>query len=244
LRNVLVAVAAMVVLAGLGVGGWYGYSKFKFHKFPPGLVALWSGDGNDADSVSGNDGHLINGAGYAPGKAGQAFSLSGNAYVEVSSSPAITPTGAFTVMAWVNYTRTSGTYASVPVVGKGQDAPTAIDWFLGISPNRRLRPHINVSGNWVYYDCDTTLASSAWHHVAMVYDGKTLCGYVNGVLDGSKSVSGTLQATDNPLRIGAYAPVNGGQGGSFCLQGQIGEVAIYNRALSASEIQAIYIEQK
>lgn len=32
LRNVLVIAAVVVVLAGLGVGGWFGYSKFKEHQ--------------------------------------------------------------------------------------------------------------------------------------------------------------------------------------------------------------------
>src|SRR5471030_231489 len=58
LRKVLVISAAMVVLAGLAGGGWYGYSKIKTHikrgHLPPGLVALWSGEGNAIDSVGGN----------------------------------------------------------------------------------------------------------------------------------------------------------------------------------------------
>ena len=32
LRNVLVITAAVVVLAGLGAGGWFGFTKFKEHK--------------------------------------------------------------------------------------------------------------------------------------------------------------------------------------------------------------------
>ena len=147
-------------------------------------------------------------------------------------------------MAWVNYLRTSGNSSSVPIVGKGKDAPTAIDWFLGISPGRKLRPHANVGGQWIYFDCSSTLSTEKWYHVAMVYDGASLRGYVNGKLDGTRAASGALQATDESLKIGAYAPVNGGSGGGFCLLGKIDEVALFNRALTASEIKSIYSQHK
>jgi len=73
----------------------------------------------------------------------------------------------------------------------------------------------------------------------MVYDGASLRGYVNGVLDGTTAASGTVQATDYPLRIGAYAPVNGTASKSY-FPGRIDELTFYSRALSASEIVAIY----
>ena len=71
----------------------------------------------------------------------------------------------------------------------------------------------------------------------MVYDGTSLRGYVNGVPDGARAVSGALQATDYSLKIGAYAPLHGGEGGGFCLPGQIDEVSLFNRALTAAEIR-------
>ena len=56
-----------------------------------GLVALWSGEGDARDSVGNNNGEILRGVNFVPGKAGQAFSLDGNAYIEVPSSPEITP---------------------------------------------------------------------------------------------------------------------------------------------------------
>src|SRR5476649_1789963 len=72
-RNVLVIAAAVAILAGLVIGGWYGYAKFKMHKMPPGLVAFWSGDGNGSDLVGGNKMELTD-ISFADGKVGQAFS--------------------------------------------------------------------------------------------------------------------------------------------------------------------------
>ena len=224
---------------------WFGYSKYKRGHLPPGLVAHWSGEGKGKDSVGSNNGVLHGDVSIEPGKVGQAFALDGpGAYVEVPSSPEISPEGPFSVVAWVNYLRTSGSSSSVPVVAKGRDAPGPIDWFLGISPGRKLRLHANVGGQWIYFDCASTIAPGKWYHVAMVYDGTSLRGYVNGKLDGTQAVSGALQTTDNSLKIGAYAPVNGGRGDGFCLPGKIGEVSLFNRAISASEIKAIYTQQK
>jgi hypothetical protein len=56
-------------------------------------------------------------------------------------------------------------------------------------------------------------------------------------------VSGKVRTTDYALRIGAYAPVNGTVSKGFFF-GQIDELAIFNRALSAEEIQGIYTKQK
>jgi hypothetical protein len=209
---------------------------------PPGLVALWSGDGAANDSVGGNHGALHGGVSFASGKVGQAFNFNGiDSYVNVPSSPAIKMTGPFTIVAWINYLRTSGVgNNAVSVVTKGIDAATTMDWGLGISPGQKLRPYAQIGADWIYFDCDTILNTGVWYHVAMVYNGTNIQGYVNGTLDGSKTVSGVLQATDYPLRIGTYASVLAP--GFF--PGEIDELAIYNRALSASEIQTIYAEQK
>ncbi len=247
LRNVLVAVAVIIIFTGLVIGGWYVYSKIKLHNrignLPSGLVALWSGEGNGKDSVGGNNGELHGGVNFKSGKVGQAFAFDGiNAYVEVPSSRAITPVGTFTVTAWVNYLHMSQP-SGVVVLAKGEDAHTSVDWALAISTIHKLRPHADVGGKWVYFDCASTLKPHVWYHVAMVYDGTSLRGYVNGELDGTQVVSGELQSTDNSLKIGSYAPVNGMESKCF-FPGLIDELAIYNRALSAEEIREIYTKQK
>src|SRR5262249_48172926 len=41
----------------------------------PGLVSWWRGEGNANDAQGGNNGALVGGVSYAPGKVGQAFSF-------------------------------------------------------------------------------------------------------------------------------------------------------------------------
>ena len=58
--------------------------------------------------------------------------------------------------------------------------------------------------------------------------------YVDGVEQASTSVSGTIDAVTDPLVIGRNVTNT-----SFAWHGFIDEVGIYDRALSAAEIQAI-----
>jgi len=209
---------------------------------PPGLVALWSGEENADDSVGDSNGQLVNGVEFGPGKVGSAFIFNGiDAYVNVPSSAATKMTGPFTIVAWINYSRTSGSgNDSVMVVTKGIDAATSTDWGLGISPAQKLRPHAQIGPTWVFFDCATTLETGVWYQVAMVYNGKNIQGYVNGDLDGFQPVAGALQATDYPLKIGAYALVY--PAGLF--PGKVDELMLYNRALSADEIKSLYEKSK
>ena len=65
---------------------------------PPGMVSWWPGDGNANDIQDGNHGTLRNGATFAPGKVGQAFSLDGvAASVDVPASPNPNITSSFTL---------------------------------------------------------------------------------------------------------------------------------------------------
>ena len=75
------------------------------------------------------------------------------------------------------------------------------------------------------------LLLGAWTHLAVTYDGASLKLYVNGSQVGSKAQSGPIPTSTGPLRIGG----NTIWGEYFA--GLIDEVRVYNRALSAAEIQ-------
>jgi hypothetical protein len=77
------------------------------------------------------------------------------------------------------------------------------------------------------------LPSNTWTHLAATYNGSILTLYRNGVAVGATTVSSTLSPTTGTLQIGAS------QDGAY-FKGLIDEVRIYNKALSATEIQNIY----
>jgi hypothetical protein len=72
-----------------------------------------------------------------------------------------------------------------------------------------------------------------WQHVAVIFSPTNILFYKNGV-EYPYGTAPTVQTTPYGLFIGKN-PNNGN-----CFQGMIDEVSVYNRALSAAEIQAIY----
>jgi len=76
---------------------------------PAGLVAWWPGDGTANDIAGINNGSLHNGATFAPGKVGQAFSFNGtSSYIRIADNPSLHFTSRMTVEAWIYPTSASG----------------------------------------------------------------------------------------------------------------------------------------
>ena len=79
----------------------------------------------------------------------------------------------------------------------------------------------------------------AWYFVAATRDSATgeLAVYVNGARTGSSVFSAVPNTQAVPLRIGMSYYVPSGE----YFKGAIDDVRIYNRALSAQEIQQLYL---
>ena len=75
------------------------------------------------------------------------------------------------------------------------------------------------------------LPLNAWSHLAATFDGAVVRLFVNGVQVGSLGFSGSMAASTGCVAVGG----NSVWGEWFA--GLIDEVRVYNRALSASEIQ-------
>jgi hypothetical protein len=71
-----------------------------------------------------------------------------------------------------------------------------------------------------------------WTHLAVSYDGAKYRLYVDGVEASSRSASGTILSTTDPLWIGGNRPY-----GEY-FRGLIDEARVYDRALRPAEVQA------
>lgn len=227
---------------------------------PSGMVAWWPGDGNTNDIVGSNPGTLRFGATYGVGLVGgQAFSFDGvNDGVSILKTSVLNMGASdFTIDAWVKFTQIAGpfspifvNYAGVPgyILSVNQSGQAKV-WF---------RPGVALTGgsNDPYVEAIGTkiLNDGQWHHVAGVRSHATALIYVDGVLEGSGtnpqvlSVNGGSVDTSNCqyARIGAIH-TSGGHCTSVDpnpaeprFQGLIDEVEIFNRALCATDIQAIF----
>ena len=70
-----------------------------------------------------------------------------------------------------------------------------------------------------------------WSHLATTYDGSTLRLYVNGAQVSSKPVTGAIVNGSGPLHVGGNAVW------AEWFSGQIDDLRVYNRALTAGELQ-------
>jgi hypothetical protein len=79
-----------------------------------------------------------------------------------------------------------------------------------------------------------------WYHITGTNDGTTSRLYINGVLDASVTESGGVATVQPNITIARWQ----GGGGSRHMNGSVGQVFLYNRALSASEVLQNYAASK
>ncbi|HEX2748793.1 MAG TPA: LamG domain-containing protein, partial [Verrucomicrobiales bacterium] len=157
-------------------------------------------------------------------------------YVETPYSASLNPS-VFTVECWARATGGAGTFRAA-VSGRNDDGAKTYGYIFYAASNNTWQ-FWTGSGAGGVWDPITgpAVTLNTWVHLAGTYDGTVKKFYVNGTLAGT----GTL-ATFNPntvrgLRIGAgmnEAAAN------FLFAGDVDEVAIYSRALSATEIAQRY----
>ena len=82
------------------------------------------------------------------------------------------------------------------------------------------------------------LVPGTWTHLVMVHDGVKDYIYVNGVLANEKDSPGNLSNTVHPLGIG-YDPIDVAN----YFDGSLDDVLLYETALTAPEVAALYAEQ-
>src|SRR5208283_2995246 len=94
----------------------------------------------------------------------------------------------------------------------------------------------SVEGDNVYVESVTTVKTNVWYHLAGVRGSNYIQLYVNGQLEAQTSVDFPIGYGDFPLYFGT----TGESYWDHKFGGALDEVSLYNRALSASEIAAIY----
>ncbi len=196
---------------------------------PVGLVSWWSGDNNSLDSRLRNNGTLQNGASYASGIVGNAFSFDGNDDRVFIPHNANLNVANVTLEAWVFPTAFGGQGS---IINK-RTAVNNAGYGLEPTAGGNLSFFIYIGGNLFFVTSPSPMLLNTWSHVAGTFDGSVLKILVNGTQVASQNISGSIDATTGDLVIGENN-VNGTN-----WTGLIDEPTVYNRALSATEIQSI-----
>ena len=198
-----------------------------------GLVAMWSGQGNAADSAGKNHGRASGGVKYAPGISGLAFKLDGkDAHINVGSPAVVQITGDQTIAMWLKPERLGVRQNPIAKAYGGEMTITleedgGLTYFYGThGQNAHPYDHFLLAGNVVN--------TGKWTHIAVVRDFKArkLRWYINGILKLTRDAKyNKARASNLPLYIGKGYLKN------YC--GLIDEVCIWARALSAPEVAAV-----
>jgi len=210
------------------------------------LVGYWhfdEGAGTSTYDASGigNNGVLTNGPTWqvsANCKAGMCLDFNGTTnYINVGNKSEYTLPTQGSVSLWM-YISSTWVGSSFPnVVSKGASAGWDTDgWSLYVFSDGRIgvgqRSGATVSGTSF-----TNTLKDQWIHIVGLWNGTQIKIYQNGIIKGTATQSSSLPTNATPLLIGKDQNTQ-------YFDGLIDEVRIYNRALSATEILAMYNDLK
>ena len=203
-----------------------------------GLVSAWLFEERDGDVVkdvvSGNDGEIKGKLSwFSYGKFGRSLKFSGNkdSYVHIPHDDVFNA-DPYTFVAWVKLKPAAWHY----IVWRNGDV-----W-----PEPKEVRHLDI---WVHedgfpvfmwnagkekgqIDGKAIVTDDQWHHIAKVYDGKSIKMFVDGKLDNEKPSGGTLDTNESPIWIGAYP-------GGIAATGLLDEVGFFTTALSENELNDV-----
>ncbi len=213
---------------------------------PSGILAWWPGEGSAEDIAGGNSGMFWNGATTAPGLIGSAFSFNGtNAYVSLPdnlfplppTAPADSP---FSFESWFKTASGGvilGQQTGVPFTGASGWVPA-----IYVGTDGKLRAEVFWDGHPDPLASTQSVADNVFHHLAVTYDGTNETLYLDGRRVDSRPFSQVSYASSYKyqLGVGYTGGYPGANGGWYAFGGLIDEPALYNRALSATEVAAIY----
>jgi glucose/arabinose dehydrogenase/chitodextrinase len=209
---------------------------------PTGLVAGYAfdeGTGSTAADASGHalTGTLANGAGWADGRNGKGLSLAGgDDVVSLGNPAALHLTGSMTISAWVN--SSAFPVDDAAIVSKRGNSGFQLDTTIDTGP-RVIGFKLNAgNGAGMFRYGATAMLPNTWYHVTGVYDASalTMHVYLNGQLDDGPlqgAVAANQQDSPQDVQIGQRPGWAG-----FGFIGRIDDTRVYDRALSAAEIQA------
>ena len=159
----------------------------------------------------------------------KAYSFSSN-YIEVPTGVLNNmPQGTVSAFIKLNQINVQHTIIDKTVTG-------TINYFQFIVENdNKLRTIINENGS-LSFKSNTILNVNTWYLVTVTWDGVYLNYYLNGNPDGNITCTSSIPSVSRSTFIGKV------ENNTAYFNGTLDDLRIYNRALSASEIDALYHE--
>ncbi|RVT98532.1 LamG domain-containing protein [Mucilaginibacter limnophilus] len=234
----------------LNIGGYTSANEIA----PSNLIAYWSFNGDLTDSISGTAG-TATGATFAGGVKGQAMQGADDSYVVSNTPTAVQNMSAFTVSTWVNTPQNTDGIVGVMDISNSTEFWGNLTIFFenGATADKGLlKVHVRSGAKEAWLgNYDVVNPWGKWINIAVTYDGVSkFVVYLNGsklaeseqagfgpiaFQNASKMVFGTVHFQTDPSLTSATTK----QDWASYLKGQLDEVRIYDKALTAEEISAL-----
>ena len=161
-----------------------------------------------------------------------ALNLDGNSWAEVHDNASLDITSEITLEAWVYW---DGVQADKGILGKWRGSDNLRGYLLYVQSSTEVRFFVSPNGVASSNVETSTTILNGWNHLVGVYDGTNIITYLNGTADGSTAYSSGLFSSSLPLEIGRFKTDS-----NAAYENQIAQPRIYNRALTAEEVQRSY----
>jgi len=143
----------------------------------------------------------------------------------------------FTVAALIRYTGVE----NEQTLGRWEVIEKAGAYWINVRTDGKVRVGGFFGGctnpSWKFLDSNVAVPTNTWTHVASTYNGSTLTVWINGARAGTMAVSGRTCSNNRPLAVGAKNYPAGSPEAFW--DGQLDDIRIYRRALSAAEIRGL-----
>ena len=151
------------------------------------------------------------------------------------------PDGKFTISVWVKVADTTHAISVLSKRNPFGPFEYSLDNHFGVS-SLKLDNWISNGGGTVYgtdpFNTAAPIKLNTWQHIAYVADGNMLKVYIDGTVTSQTDQAQTghqFTDTDAHFVIGNGGPY----GANYFFDGAIDDIKLYNRALSATYIQAL-----
>lgn len=134
----------------------------------------------------------------------------------------------FSVCVWIKRDRISSAGATDRLIGGALGG-----WVFYLETDDKINFGKNGAGPAI---SNSAINDLSWHYLSVVYNSGNVIFYIDGILDKTQSKTLTSLSSNGDYSIG-------GTGGGQFFKGQMSDVLIFDRALSAQEVNQIYTNQ-
>ncbi len=206
---------------------------------PDTAMAIWlldEGEGTDINDSSGNNNHgELQGGQWVDGPSGPALSLNGqNDRVIIPDSDSLYASEGWTITAWVNVNSAESGFGHI--VGKRHPSIAEANYAFRVSGNGAHWEAYYSRSGWKGGWNQGTVKKNTWLYMTATYDGvDTIKLYENGTeFSSTGGYGGPAPRDTNEVNIGGWT-----NNTSETLYGMLYDVAIFNVALSAEDINTL-----